>query len=135
MSHLKLAVIRTNDKNGFPVEFHIEEPTAEGVTQMVAALIQHGYTAPRAASRAEGANNDGKIATVKEKNKVPDKKQWKIKAIIDGEGNGFQEFIIFNEHELRVGDRIRLVKNDKGYITGVLLTNEESQKSTDDIPF
>lgn len=120
--------------SGMNCEFTLVEPTMKTIKEGLAQLKNEGFVRV-AASSSSKPDLTGKSGTVINVEKVADKKQWKVSLKMHEEGLGTGMFIDFSE-KFRVGDRVRLQKNDKGFYEGTIINNEnlEGEKQTD-IPF
>lgn len=116
--------------SGMRVEFHFECVTYEDVTGFANGISNAGY---RAITQTSKPNIVGQKGTVESVTKKPDGKNG-FDVVIKLDAGGEQKLTAFKATEYRKGDRVQIEKNDKGFYEGVILTDENDEKTTD-IPF
>lgn len=132
--HLVKATIHAQHAvTGLRVEVGIECENIAGIHQAIADMSNSGFKAIVNASKPDNIN---KIGTVKSVARKPDGKTGFDVTIALKDG-GEQKLTAFKASEYRVGDMVKITKNDKGFYEGVLLTEPEEQPAADnsDIPF
>lgn len=142
MIRVTKAVIRMS-YNSVPVELSIEayeddEIKSDDIKEIVDEALSNGLTKPVAFERKE--SNEGKKGTVKTVVFMADSKMYAVTSVLD---DG-KEFVWkeFSKSAFRIGDRIKVIKNDRGFFAGQLIDNEEEPSESDetatkqtDIPF
>lgn len=133
--------------NSVPVEIHVEQDDANEVNilpghikTIIQSYLEQGFSAPVSWNKT-GDDVLGKYGQVVKIEAA--EKMFAITAKLDGVE---KEFVwkAFTATEFRKGDYIKVVKNDRGYKAGQLVTEDEytgqrklaeSGKGADDIPF
>jgi hypothetical protein len=122
-----------------PVEFHIDSEDNESLTVgeikgYIDFAIEQGFTPPSYGSRS--IDNIGQKGTVVSVDPVPNTKMFEVVAKLDNDTEF--KWREFNATTFRVHDRIEVIKNDRGFKAGQLITDPPTQqelKGKDDIPF
>lgn len=125
--------------NSVPVEITLEhEVTPEQVKSLVQNMLSQGFSAPVSWNKT-GDDVLGKYGQVIKIE--PSDKMFAVTCKLDGADKEFV-FKAFTPTEFRKGDYMKVVKNDRGYKTGQLVTPEEytgqkelPKSEKDDIPF
>lgn len=137
------------DYNGVPVEFTIEATETylipEQVKGFIDAYLRNGFTPPPRFVSNKGNDTMGMIGEVlKPPTYNAEKKLWSYTAQLS---NGKEETTNdFSRTAFRVGDVIRIIKNDRGFKTFEVLdpgskeveafrSGKPSDNPADDIPF
>lgn len=126
------ATIRTlHIESGFPVEITVDD-TVDQIGQFCKALNLLGFKPIVYQSKTDKPDIAGKTGTVKSITKKEGKNQWDVIITIDGEGAGEARIVAFAATAFRKGDKVRLSKNEKGYLEAALLSDEEEDNPTND---
>lgn len=116
------------------VEFDLLDITAGDVKNVLIELRENGFVRP-VSNAVPKQDNSGKTGVVTSVVKKDGKEQWEVTIKLDEAGAGEQKITSFSAKEYRKGDVVRLEKNAKGYMTGVILEDSERPTKTADIPF
>lgn len=117
-----------------PVDFEIisdddESLTTGEVKSAVDFFVEQGFT-PRSfgAIREDNVGKRGKVVSV---TAVPNTKMFEVVGKLDDDGKEFK-WKEFSASAFRVNDRFEIIKNDRGFKAGQLVTNDLVQN---EIPF
>jgi len=123
------AIIRLEIK-GFPVELTVVNAesylTPSMIKDTIESYVQNGFTAPPRFSKAGSSDNIGKMGTVKGHPVFDgEKKMWNYTAVLT-DASEFK-WNDFSRTAYRVGDVIRVIKNDRGFKTAEVLDPESKE--------
>lgn len=106
-----------------------ESLTTDEIKGAVDFLIERGFT-PRSfgASREDNIGKRGKVTSV---NAVPNTRMFEVVGKLDDDGKEFK-WKEFSASAFRVNDRFEIIKNDRGFKAGQLVTDDLIQN---EIPF
>lgn len=102
-----------------------EGMTANEIKHDVDYLIEHGFT-PATYQRREQGDKLEKTGTVTSVKPVEGTKMFEVVGTLD-DGAGEFKWREFNASSFRVKDRFKVVKNDRGFMTGQLIIDDGEQ--------
>jgi hypothetical protein len=113
--------IRSQSKQGFPVEFEMDNPSIDELNDMLEGLVVMGFKAP--VFRTGKESNEGKFGIVESATKQPDGKAYEI--VVTLKDGGKASFKSFEKNAFRKGDKLKIIKNERGFETGELVEDDE----------
>lgn len=107
--------------SGLRCEFELPEGANLDTVKSAAAALKASGFVPVASQKQERQDNAGKTGKVASIKKRDGKEQWDVIVKLNEPDEGEQRLIAFSATQFRVGDLVKLDRNEKGYYIGIIL--------------